>query len=41
MQFKDHMKLKKDDQRVDASVLKRGNKNIHRSVYGGKVLSRD
>jgi len=35
------MKLrKKDDQGVDASVLlKRGNINIHRRVYGGKDWS--
>jgi len=31
------MKLKKDDQSVDASVLlKRGNKNIHRRGNGAK-----
>jgi len=36
------MKLKKDDQSVDASVLlKREDKNIHRRSYGDKVWSRD
>jgi len=42
IQFTDHMKFKKDNQNIDASVLlRRGNKNIHRRKYGDKVWSRD
>jgi len=38
MQSMDHQKLKKkDDQNVDTSLLKRGNKNMPRRGYGGKV----
>jgi len=33
IQSTDHMKLKKDDQNADGSVLRRGNKNIHRRRY--------
>jgi hypothetical protein len=36
IQFTDHMKLKKEDQRVGASVLL-GEQNTHRSKYGDKV----
>jgi len=39
--FPDHMKLKKEDQSVDASVLRRGNKITHRRKYEDKVWSRD
>jgi len=36
------MKFKKYDQSAGTSVfLKKGNKNIHRRRYGGKVWSRD
>ena len=42
MQSTDHMKLKKDDQSVEASVpLRRGNKNTHRRKCGDEVWSRD
>jgi hypothetical protein len=41
IQFTDHMKLKKEDQSVAASVLLEGEQNTQRSKYGDKVLSRD
>jgi len=38
----DHMKLKKEDQSADASVLlRRGNKNIQRRKYRDKLWGRD
>ena len=37
VQFTDHMKLKKEEQSVGASVLLRRGKNTHRSKCGDKV----
>jgi len=42
IQSTDYMKLKKEDQSMDASVLlRRGNKNFHMRKYGDTEWSRD
>jgi hypothetical protein len=37
IQFTDHMKLKKEDQSVDTSVLLRGEQNTHGRSYRDKI----
>jgi hypothetical protein len=41
IQFTDHIKPKKKDQSVDASVLLRRNKRLTRTKYGDNVWNRD
>jgi hypothetical protein len=41
IQFTDHMKLNKREDQSVCVLLLLGEQNIHRSKYGGKVLSRD